>query len=145
MCDVLKAALYVGMPSSGRPVAEVFLRECWAPSQVPRMYTHPHPLQTCGEKEAGRQEGTVGGRKVWARKGRSLWLPPSRQPWQVWLPTQAVGKLRGGLYSNLIEELFASLPPSGEPAQSASWYHAPLNLSGHSLRVKCLPSPPFAF
>lgn len=61
---------------------------------------------------------------------------------QVQLPTQAVGKLHERLYSNLVEEFFASLPPRRESVQGTFQSYPPLHLSGHTVHIKSLPSIP---
>lgn len=61
---------------ASKPVAEALLRESWAPSQVPRIYTHPHSSQPVGMKEAGRQTGTVGRGRCGLGKGASCGCHP---------------------------------------------------------------------
>lgn len=57
---------------------------------------------------------------------------------QVQLPTQAVGKLHEGLYSNLVEEFFALLPPWRESDQGTFQSYPPLHLSGHTAEFACI-------
>lgn len=131
-------------PLSRRPAAEAFLRENWAPCQVPRMHTHPHCSKPVGRKK--QQDGS----ELWGRgrcgpgRGESCDCRPPAGSARCGCPRRRLAScVEGSILICWRSSLLLYHPGENQLGELLSTI--PFEAAGRSLHFKWLPHPPVAF